>query len=210
MAAQQRPATLLDSAQLHLGRVYAGALLSAAEKAGVVEPVLDEFTALVTAVFDAVPPFENALSSPRIPIRTQRKILDRALRGKISDVLLEFLRVVVRHRRFDCLRMIHQQTLALYEEMEGPADVEIASASVLPIDLRQQIVEHLERVLKRPVRLKLQVDPDLIGGLVVRVGDKLYDGSVAGRLAELCHQVTEKTSPVIDAAFARHPIIEKA
>ena len=201
--------TLLDPAQLHLCQMYARALLRAAEKAGIVQQVLDEFAALETELLDAVPPLENLLRSPRTPPGTKRKILDRALEGKVSDVLLNFLRVVIQHRRFDWLRLIHRQALALQEEKER-TEVEVTAARVLPAELHQQIVWQLERALKCPVRLKVGVNPELIGGLVLRVGDIVYDGSVAGRLARLRQQVIDHTASPIDQAFARHPITEKA
>jgi F-type H+-transporting ATPase subunit delta len=65
MAEAARHSTVLDSAQQHLGKVYAKALLGAADKAGVVEQVLDEFQAFQADLLDALPGFEALLASPR-------------------------------------------------------------------------------------------------------------------------------------------------
>ena len=70
MAETTRHWTVLDSAQQHLGKVYAKALIGAAEKAGAVEQVLDEFQAFQTDLLDAIPRFESLLASPRVaPVR---------------------------------------------------------------------------------------------------------------------------------------------
>lgn len=184
MAEAARHSTVLDSAQQHLGKVYAKALLGAADKAGEVEQVLDEFQAFQTDLLDALPGFEALLASPRVAVEAKTAMLDRSLQGKVSETFLNFLKVVVRHRRADCLRAMLPAAMALYNERCGCVDVWVTTASELTGEVKMSIADRVEAMLGRRINLNVRIDPRLLGGLVVRVGDTVYDGSLTGRLEQ--------------------------
>ena len=203
-----RPPTVFDTNQQHAGRVYAKALLGASEKAGLTQQVVEELDQLVSDLLERVPKLEAALTSPRVPLETKYRVLDRAFQHRLSELMLRFLKVVCRHRRFDCLRAIHRAVREQYHDLLGCVDVQIKTAQPLTIDLRADVTARLETMLGKRVNLVESLDPALIGGLVVRVGDTVYDASVANRLVRLRREALEKTAQTIKEAVERFEIAE--
>ncbi len=196
MAETVKHETVLDSGQQQLATVYAKALLGAATAAGNAEQVLAEFDSIVSDVLDRLPKLEATLAAPRVPLEWKLSILDKALGDKASVTMLNFLKVVCRHRRFDCIRAMHRATHSLFDEMTGRVAVQIRTASPLDEVSRQRVADKLEQVLHRKVIVTARIDERLIGGIEVRVGDTIYDGSLAGRLKSL------RTAAVENAARA--------
>lgn len=184
MAETVEHATVLDSAQQYLGKVYAKALIGAAENSGVVEQVLDEFETFQTDLLDQIPGLEALLASPRVPPQTQMALLDRMLAGQVSETFLNFLKVVVRHRRADCLRAMVPAAIKQYNERCDCVEVQVTTASELDESQQVAIADRLESMLGRRINMTLQIDAQLLGGLVVRVGDTVFDGSLNGRLEQ--------------------------
>jgi F-type H+-transporting ATPase subunit delta len=198
-----RHSTVLDSAQQHLGKVYAKALIGAADRAGIVEQVLDEFQALQSDVLDALPQFEALLVAPRVPVEVKTDMLDRSLRGRVSETFLNFLKVVVRHRRGDCLRAVLPAAMALYNERSGCVDVLVTTAGELTERIKLEMADRLEAMLGRRINLTLQIDPQLLGGLVVRVGDTVFDGSLMGRLEQWRESAQQRVDQSLREASGR-------
>ncbi|MFM9116145.1 MAG: F0F1 ATP synthase subunit delta, partial [Planctomycetota bacterium] len=93
-----------DSAQQQLGQTYAKALLGVTEKAGTTAAVLAELDSFVQDVIEKVPDFVAVMGTARVSFEEREAILDRTLGGRMNPQLLNFLKVVVRHNRVDCLR----------------------------------------------------------------------------------------------------------
>jgi F-type H+-transporting ATPase subunit delta len=174
-----------DSDRQHLGGVYAKALLAATEKAGVTETVLDQLTAFVRDVIEPIANFDAVLSSPRVNQEEKTRLLDRAIGNKVHILLLNFLKVMARHGRLDCLRAVLAAAQHLYNEMRGRIEVVVESAAPLDASLRASIAARLQRSLGAEVLLQTKVNPEVLGGLVVRVGDTVYDASVSNQLSRL-------------------------
>lgn len=192
-----------DSEQQYLGKVYAKALLGAAEKTGDVEALLAELDSVVTDVLDKLPKFDAALASPRVPLNDRLAMLDRAFQSQMSVTLLNFLKVVARHGRFHCLRAIRRWAQQLRNDALGRVEVQVRTAAEISPALRETIAAQLTKSLGRDVVMQHVLDPALIGGLVVRVGDTVYDGSVANRLERLRKDTVEKTAAQIRASLER-------
>lgn len=197
-----------DTDQQYLGTVYAKALLGAADKAGTTEAVLSELDSLIMDVLDSLPKLEATLSSPRVSNENKIGILDKAFGKKMTKELLNFLKVVVGHGRFDCLRAIRRATRRIYNEMRGRVEVEVRTAEVVDSELLSTITTRLRAALGRDIDLTTRVDPELIGGMLVRVGDTVYDGSVINQLSRLRVATLEKTSREIREALDRFALAE--
>ena len=184
---------VLDTGQQYLGAVYAKALLGAAEKVGNAEAVVDELNSFIDGVLDKVPNLGETLSSPRIAVELKTAMLDKALSGKASVELLNFLKVVARHGRFNCVEAIRQAAREQLNELRDRVEVNLVTAEPLNSDSIELIVNRLKVVLGKDVDLHVDVDPELIGGVVLRVGDTVYDASVANRLVRLKDELLSKT-----------------
>jgi F-type H+-transporting ATPase subunit delta len=183
----------------HVAAVYAEALLGAAETAGQTEAVLDEFDDLVAQVLDPSPRLERLLASRLISHDEKAGILDRVLGGRASPTMLHFLKVVSRHGRLDCLRAIHRQTRGLYDKMRGRVVVQVISAVPVDDQLAERIVQSIRPLLDGEPLLRRTVDPKLIGGIVVRVGDTVYDGSIAAQLNSVRQQMIDRSAHEIQS-----------
>ncbi|HEV3137746.1 MAG TPA: ATP synthase F1 subunit delta [Pirellulales bacterium] len=168
--------------------IYAKAFLGAAEKAGQTDSLIEEFNTLIAAVLDPFPGLEAVFASALISHEEKSQILDRILGSRLSPLLLDFLKVISQHGRLDLVRAIHHEILKLYDNLRGRVRVQLHTATPIPNTLSGSLVDSLRKLLGGEPKLDQAVDPALIGGIVLRVGDTVYDGSVARQL----HQAREQ------------------
>ena len=191
----------------HIADVYAKALLDTTEKAGQTAAVIGDFDAVLSEVVDRFPKLETVLASILVSPEEKSVVIDRVLGGSVSATLLNFLKVVARHGRLDCLRAIHRQTHALYDTLRNRIPVRLTTATPLTPAEIEHIAESLRAKLGGEPVFQHETDPSLIGGAILRIGDTVYDGSVANQLKNLRQQVIEKTAHEIQSRRDRfrHP-----
>lgn len=182
MEQQGRQETVFDTGAEHLGRVYAEALLAAADKAGNADVAVVQLEQLVSGALTEHPALASAFASPRVSAEEKSRILDRLFADQLDPMVLRFLKVVAGRGRLGYVRNIAAAARSLRDETLGRSVALVTSAVPLDDALRGLVIERLSAVLNREVVLREQVDPALIGGLLIRVGDVVYDSSVAGRL----------------------------
>jgi F-type H+-transporting ATPase subunit delta len=192
-----------DPGQQQLGSVYAKALLGATEKAGNSEQVLSELDSVMRDVLPALPRLRALLVSPRIPASAKESVLDKTFGGRMTSQLLHFLKVVSRHGRMDCLGAIHATAHQQFNDLRGRVAVSVRTATPLDDTLREQIRERLSQALRREVVLDCHVDASLIGGMLIRVGDTVYDSSIVNRLTRIKQQTVNRAGHAIRDAGER-------
>lgn len=181
------------SASERIAAVYAKALVGAAQTAGRLAETLDELDAVVDEVLSPNPRFEAVLSSWLIPHEQTAAMLDRVFAGRISPVLMNFFKILSRHGRLEILREVRRQARLLFDRMQGRIHVDMLTAK--PVDPAQldAIRAGLAKALGGEPVIREVVSPDLIGGVVLRVGDAVYDGSVAAQLERLRQQMIDRS-----------------
>jgi F-type H+-transporting ATPase subunit delta len=173
--------------------VYAKALIGAATEAGVADAVLQEFDSLIHDVLETLPKLSDVLSSQFVEEDAKVAMLDKALSGKATPIFLSFLKVVARHGRLDMLRLILLAAHEEYNRVRGRVRVIVSSAEPLGAAAEERIAKEVrERLHLEPV-LDKQVHPELIGGIVLRVGDRVFDGSIATQLAKLREKMLDRS-----------------
>lgn len=182
-----------DAGREHLGKVYAQALLGASEKAGVTDRVMSELDSLVVDVLEKLPKLREVLSAPKVELQEKERLIDRALGTKASKVLVNALKVMARHGRLDVVGDVRKAFRKLYNELRNRAEVEVRTAAPLDAAAYEQIAQRLRSMLKSDVELNVDVDPTLLGGIVVRVGDTLLDGSLKTKLNMMRDQALRGT-----------------
>jgi F-type H+-transporting ATPase subunit delta len=173
--------------KITIARPYAKAAFAEARA----DSMLDAWsTALHTAAAVVEDPqVHSLLGDPHVtPEQLSKLIVDIAGAG-LGDHGRNFVQTLADARRLDCLPEIAVLFDAYKDDAEGVADVTIASAAPLDAAQQQTLTAALTRRLKRAVRLHCVIEPDLIGGAVVRSGDLVIDGSVRGRLTRIANEL---------------------
>ncbi|MBW3600322.1 MAG: ATP synthase F1 subunit delta, partial [Planctomycetes bacterium] len=163
---------------------------------------------VVEDVLAKLPSFDAVLKSPRVSHEEKVRLLHKSFQGKMSATLLNFLKVVSRHGRLDALRAIHRAAQKLHHERMGRVEVLVRTAEPLPEEIHARIADRLRAALGREPVLRMEVEPELIGGVVIRVGDTVYDGSVAHQLVRLREETAAKIARELRRAGERFAIAE--
>ena len=176
-----------------VAKVYASALVDAAEAAGQTEAVMDELDSFLGDVLAAAPKLEVGLGSALVSPDEKSALLDKALREQASPLFLNFLKVVSRHGRLDILRPIHQAAHDLYDRMRNIVRVQVASAADLEEPLKFELTNSVRRMVGGKPVLEMEVWPELVGGMMMRVGDTVYDGSISTRLEKVRQEMIDRS-----------------
>jgi len=161
-----------------IARNYAEALFAAGDK----------FGGALDAVAGAIQADERiaiTLDSPRVSKGAKAKLLERALKGEVPPEFVRFLQAVVRRGRQGLLTEIAQEYQVLLDQKLNRVHAGVTLAQEPDARTEKQVVERLTKALGREVRAYFRSDPRILGGVVVRVGDRIYDGSVRRRLTAL-------------------------
>jgi F-type H+-transporting ATPase subunit delta len=169
-------------------KTYANALFEAAKEKDRLETVRDELKAFVDAVAE-VAELRALLENPEVESREKTEAL-RAILADADELVRNFLLLVVEKGRVQELDEIHREFEALVAAEEGILDVDITTAVELSEDQATKLLDQIEQVSGRRLRASREVDPALIGGIVLRAGSYLADASVRGRLDRLRRQLT--------------------
>ena len=182
MSENQKNDSIFDDESMHVGPIYAKALLAAVGSSGNVDSMMEQFHSLIHDVFDKQPVLEMALANPKLPSDEKIRVLDKAFNGKMDATLLTFLKVVSRRGRLNAIRGIYRAAASLRDEAVGRVRVLVTTAQSLDSNALRSLKEKLENLFKKEVAITTKVDATILGGLIVRVGDMVFDGSVDGQL----------------------------
>ena len=169
-------------------RTYARALFEAAKEKGRLGQVREELGDFVAAV-EEVPELDALLRNPQLDPRAKAQALEDVL-GGADELVRNFLLLAVEKHRGGQLREIHREFERLMAEEERRLTVELTTAYELSDDDARQIVGQIEQASGRPVDATRNVDPELIGGIVLQAGSLRVDASVRGRLERLRRELT--------------------
>ncbi len=195
--AKPAKSTAINVGAQKVAAVYAKALLGASETAGQTDAVVDELNTFIAAGLDAFPKLEAVLGSILISHDEKSKLLDRVFGSRLSPLLLDFLKVVARHGRLDILRNVAVEVSKLYDELRGRIRVQVRTATVLADGPARNLAASLHKFLGGQPKLDSAVDPELIGGIVLRVGDTVFDGSLARQLDQVReHMITRSVHEI--------------
>jgi F-type H+-transporting ATPase subunit delta len=183
-------ASELDIA-LQAADIYADSLLELADERGLAEPVLAEFASLVEYLRGDAE-FAQFLASSVVDVSDRRGVIQRVFTGRLSDLLVNLMLVLNDHGRAGIVPFVYERYKHRFDEQAGRQDVLLTSATALDDAQRDQIRTVLSTMLGRQAVLVEQVDPAILGGLVVKIGDRQYDGSLLRGLARLRESLVER------------------
>jgi len=180
-----------------IAEVYAEAYLNAvAERGESIDDAVAEFASLVD-VLKAQPKFAAVLASAMIATDEKVALLEKAIAAKASPLFWNFLQIVAKRNRLDILFPIFLQSQTLRDIRQKRIPVTITTATEIEPQLFSTLSEKLREVLEGEPIIHSVINPDVIGGLVVRVGDTVYDASVSSVLQNVCRQMIERSAQEI-------------
>lgn len=164
-------------------RRYAEAVFEIAERDGTVERWLTQLNDLAHAV--SRPEVVRRLEDPHVPLEARAEALHNVAGKDMLPQMSNLLGLVLRRRRLDSLPQIAREFKRLYNRRAGVVDATATSALRLDQAEIAALTTRLETMTGKKVELATLVDSSILGGIQVRIGDTLYDGSVRGRLERL-------------------------
>ena len=184
--------------EIAIAGVYAQALLALAESQGQADEVLAELQGLGSEI-ESNEGFAVFLRSPLVDTEERRSSLDRMFRGRMNELLLDTLQVMNNKGRSDLVSALVESYRRQHEELRGQVRVSVQTAVPLTEGLRQQLQQVVSRYTGRTARLQESVDADLIGGIVLQVGDSRIDNSVQKEIRGLKQQLMDRASQEIQS-----------
>jgi F-type H+-transporting ATPase subunit delta len=185
---------LTDVSAERLARVYAEALLAAADAVRQGAAVLDEIDSLLDDVLRGQPELEELFAGAAVGRNARRQALEKAFGGRADAVFVNFLLVLNEHERLDLLRPIRQILHDLDNERHHRLKVHVYTAIPLPGDFGERIVATVRQRFGLEPVLVSHVDPSLLGGLKIRIGDTQIDATVRTRLDNLRTEIIARSS----------------
>lgn len=180
-----------------IARNYADTLLALARRHGG-EAAVDEYGRALEEVAELLrrePQVREFLETPRVGLEAKQQALRASFTGRVPDLFLHFLLVVVEKRRQALLENIARQYEELVDQARNRVRAEVTVARPADPELQREIVATLERRTAKTVIATFQVDPSIMGGMVVRVQDQILDGSLRSRIGGLRRRLLEARLP---------------
>ncbi|MDQ6888453.1 MAG: F0F1 ATP synthase subunit delta [Gemmatimonadota bacterium] len=171
-----------------IARNYAETLVELARRGG----DLKGWGAMISEVADAIRNDDRLLrflQAPRVSAMRKNEILAKAFQDRLPRVFVRFLQAVISHRRQTLIPQIAEQYHALVDEIEGRVHASVILAREPDPETRSQVERRLAEVLGKEVVAHFSVNASIIGGVIIRVGDSVRDGSVRRKLQMLRRQM---------------------
>ncbi len=182
----------VDIGKQQIAAVYARALIGATEKTGTTDAVVDELGSLVDEVLVKFPAFATTIGSPRLAADEKMAMIDRVFGNRASEQLQTFLKVLCQHERLGCLREVYTESKRIRSELRNRVQVDVTTAKELSEEQKSEIIHELQTKMSCEVDMNHKIDEDIIGGIVVRVGDTVVDGSVRNQLRQMKSKAVQK------------------
>jgi len=164
---------------------YAEAFLQVAEARKEVDQVIDQAKA-VLSLCQSSPELREAMASPVLEVEAKKAALTKLFADQLNPSLLNLLKLLADRQRIGILDAVLERTLELYREQRNIALATVTSASALTEEQQAELRKTVQAVAgTEQLEINLNVDSDLIGGFVVKVGSKVIDASLAGQVRRL-------------------------
>jgi len=191
----------IDERQREIGRLYAAVMLRVAEEQGQAEALEEELAALVSHL-DRNPEFQQFLTSPLIQEGPHVEVIEKAFRGRASDLLVDSLQVIGRKGRLGSLRAVATEYRKALRHLRGGMDVHIRTAVPLTDALRARLTDAITAAVDRKPTLIEHVDPSLVAGVVIELEGRKVDATLASRLHQLTEALLARASREIQSGKA--------
>lgn len=188
-----QPPSVMDPVAMRLADTYAQALLGLFDSEEQAEQIASQLEQL-DELIESIPQAGDLLSSTRIEAGSRLEMISRIFSGRVHESLEAFLAVLSRHERMDLLGPIVKSFRKQLNRRENRQEVTLLVAAPLEEDQKQQIGRELGEVLESKLELTVRVEPAILGGMVVQIGDQVFDASVSGQIEKMRKTLQQQRS----------------
>ena len=185
------PTVMEDPSAQSVAKVYAVAYLDSAGGSGG-DAAVEELVSFVDDVLTPQTQFDQLLRGSALGRDDKDRLIDRVVGTRATPLFTNFVRVLAKHGRLDLLQGIRRQSEIELERRAGKRRVGVSSATELSAESLASIKSSLAASLGCDPILETRIDPSLIGGVVIRVGDTVYDGSLKTQVKQLRVRLRER------------------
>ena len=193
VSAANRQSTVLDDTARSIALVYAEALYNAALAKSESDSVLGELLE-IGKVIDSNPRLLGIFSTPVISRDEKAKLLKDLILSRSSSIVSNFLMVLNEHDRLELIAAVVDQFEELDQARKNQVKVQVITAVSVSSSQEGQIAVELEKKLGKKPIVTFKVDESILGGMIVRSGDWLWDDSLKNRLSSLRNQLIERST----------------
>ncbi len=167
-----------------IAKRYAKALFDFAKEQNLIDKVFADLN-LINDVYASCTDFALAMQSPIIRPYKKIKILNEIFAGKIDDITMKYLEIITKKGRELHIELIIIDYILLYKEFNNIKIAILITATPATDELKQKVIDTLSLQLNSKIELVERINPELIGGFIIHVGDKVFDSSLIGKIKKL-------------------------
>lgn len=173
-----------------VSKTYSDALFEVGLENNSLEVLLEELS-FIEKSFLEYPDFLELFRTPRVSIEERKSIMTSIFGGKISDEMLNFLKVILDKRRASEIFDIKNEFEIAVHKHNNILEATVISAVEMNEEQSAKIIKRLSAVTGNDIIIKNKIDDTLIGGVVIYIGDKIIDGSVKKKLSDLKEELAQ-------------------
>ena len=168
-----------------VAKVYGDALFAAAKEAGRMDDIYGEVHELLK-IFEANAELQKMLDNPKVIREEKESVIENVFRGRISDEIVELMKLMIAKGRYSQIESVFEYYIGLVKEEKKIGVAHVTTALELTEGQKEEIVKKLlDTTAYESFEMNYAVDKSLIGGMVIRIGDRVVDSSIKTKLYEL-------------------------
>lgn len=192
--------SVMDPEAVRLAGVYAVALADWLEDENVPLPQAAEELQQLQDCLQAVPGAMEMIADPNLPAHRREEIVTHVFDGRVSPGVDRLLHLLAKNQRMALLPELQRAFVEVQKQRQGVVELRIRVAMPLRDDEQAALQQELADALGLQPELTITVDPEILGGMVVQLGDTIYDASLAGEIGRLAETLSRATIPNSDPA----------
>jgi F-type H+-transporting ATPase subunit delta len=169
---------------------YARALFEVASDNQTIEATETELVD-IASIIEQNEELKLLLTHPKISSEDKKQMMNELFAGNVSEATMNFINLILERGREESLLDIVKDFTQFANEARGIVDAVVTTAKPLGEQEINELAKEFGQKLNKTLRVTTEIDPSIIGGVIVRIGDRLYDGSIKGRLARFTQQIKQ-------------------
>lgn len=181
----------INDKAIRVGQIYAQAVFELAEQPQLVDVLKNDFDILANLIAQSKE-FETLMSSPSFHEEHKKQLVADVFSGKLNELTTNLLMVIIEHGRMKFLPQIVARYDELWEEYHGCHRVKVIVSKMIDKTEIERLTKSIAAAINGQVKLEVVVNPSIIGGIIIRHGNRVIDNSIRNRLQLTVKEMTKK------------------